>query len=484
MKNTYKYLWILIIILVVTVLCKVTYTYNTAQAATQNNEFQNALNRWCNAGVTTKCTEAIFRANDSISRQEFSKFINAFVSASISAPTTTSASCLFSDANIFDSTLASHITMACERWYMKWSKWKFMPRDLLTRGQLITVIVRTFQGKLDETTSPWYQNYLRWAQANTLVTDMTNFNDNATRSEALVMLYRASKLPAPTVSTITNWIDYTHAYTINNTTYWTKTTVTLSNGKRTIITNSLPSHPTGIFPNQWNPNTIKAIDKTYSMTLTPVKNSSSIKWAQSQMPWVWIDGVFFEPQTAEKVTCTDWQSFSIEAIQPKVDLWLDDQNAHVQPDGSYHYHGIAPGLVSFADQWDDLVLVWFASDWHYMYYSKSWKYSPSYKLKSGMRSVSGTCTYRNKTRDVAGAYDGTFVTDREYDKTRGNLDECNGTTINGQYAYLVTDDYPYIGRCLYGNPDNSFLKAWPNWGAGWPPNPNANGGPWWFPPPR
>ena len=480
-QSWYKPLWAICVIIVVSLFLRVqTIQAPTLAATTQVSEFQTALTRWCTAGITTKCTDQTFRPTDSISRQEFSKFINAFVSASLPNPTTTSTACAFSDANIFDYTLSSHISMACERGYMRWSKWKFMPRDLLTRGQLITVIVRTFQGKLDETTSPWYKNYLKRALENWIAIDLVDYNGNTTRREAIEMLYRASKLPAPTVSTITNGIDYTQQYAIDNSTYGIKITVTFANGKRTIVTNSLPNHPTWTFPNQWNPNTIKAIDKTYSMTLTPVKNSSSIKWAQSQMPWVAINGVFFEPQTAERVTCTDWQSFSIEAVQPKVDLWLDDQNAHVQPDGSYHYHGIAPGLVSFADQWNDLVLVWFASDGHYMYYSKSWKYTPSYKVKSGTRSVSWTCTYRSKTRDVAGAYDGTFVTDREYDASLGNLDECNGTTINGQYAYFVTDWYPYIGRCLYGNPDSSFLKAWLNWWAWWPPN----GGPWWFPPPR
>lgn len=448
------------------------------EAASQTVQFDTILSRWCNMWITTKCTPETFRMNDTISRQEFSKFINAFVSSTLSPPTSQSSVCIFTDAKLFDYTLASHITTACERGYMVWYKWAFMPRDVLTRWQLVAIVVRIFQWKLNESIKPWYDNYTKRAKEKWIVSSTIDFAWYATRRETLEMLYAASSMTIPEVTK--NTIGYTQSYTIDDATYGTKTTVTVANGKRTMVTNSLPNHPTGTFPNQWNPNTIKAVNKTYTMTLLPVKNNSYVQWPQVQMPWVWIDWVFFEPQTAERVTCADGQSFNIEAIQPKVNLWLDNQNAHVQPDWSYHYHGISQWLLNAVDQWQDLVMVGFASDGHYMYYSKSWKYKPSYKLKSGTRSVSWTCTYRNKAWDVAWAYDGTFVTDREYIELLWNLDACNGTIIDGTYAYLVTDWYPYVSRCVYGNPDSSFLKGWPNWGVWWPPN----GAPWWMLTPR
>ena len=46
--------------------------------------------------------------------------------------------------------------------------------------------------------------------------------------------------------------------------------------------------------------------------------------------------------------------------------------------------------------------------------------------------------------------DGTFVSDWEFVEGLGDLDACNGTMINGTYAYLVTDTYPYVPRCLMG----------------------------------
>jgi hypothetical protein len=55
----------------------------------------------------------------------------------------------------------------------------------------------------------------------------------------------------------------------------------------------------------------------------------------------------------------------------------------------------------------------------------------------------------------------------------GDLDECNGTEIDGTYAYIVTDTYPFISRCLNG-------EASADAGPGGPPPdgeapPDANG---------
>ena len=47
-------------------------------------------------------------------------------------------------------------------------------------------------------------------------------------------------------------------------------------------------------------------------------------------------------------------------------------------------------------------------------------------------------------------FDGTFVSDWEFVKGKGDLDECNGIYLNGTYMYIITDTYPYVGRCLMG----------------------------------
>ena len=49
------------------------------------------------------------------------------------------------------------------------------------------------------------------------------------------------------------------------------------------------------------------------------------------------------------------------------------------------------------------------------------------------------------------------VADWEFTGT-GDLDECNGMTVDGEYGYYVTDSYPWILACLTGAPDASFRK--------------------------
>ena len=60
-----------------------------------------------------------------------------------------------------------------------------------------------------------------------------------------------------------------------------------------------------------------------------------------------------------------------------------------------------------------------------------------------------------------GDYDGTYYDDYEFTGTAGDLDECNGMEVDGQYGYYVTDEFPYLMFCLSGTPDPSFGKGPP-----------------------
>jgi hypothetical protein len=59
--------------------------------------------------------------------------------------------------------------------------------------------------------------------------------------------------------------------------------------------------------------------------------------------------------------------------------------------------------------------------------------------------------------------DGTYTSDWVFSDDNGELDACNGVEIDGQYAYLLTDEWPFVGRCLNGE----FTASGP--GAGGPP---------------
>jgi YHYH protein len=246
-------------------------------------------------------------------------------------------------------------------------------------------------------------------------------------------------------------IDYWGSYSIHDSKYGTRTVVTIVGNKRIMTTNGLPNHITGEFPNAGNPNKIAPQNLAYSFPLVPVFTGKA-RWARE--PGVAINGIKFEPETAEAFVCSTGERYRIEAFQSLVNLGLDFNNAHVQPTGAYHYHGVPKALIEVLQKSEDLVLVGFALDGFPIYYSKKGKYKPSYQLSDKART-GDFCSYKTRKETMSKELknsqpDGTFVSDWEYVKGLGDLDECNGKTINGKYMYFVTDTYPYSGRCLMG----------------------------------
>ncbi len=259
---------------------------------------------------------------------------------------------------------------------------------------------------------------------------------------------------------------YLGSYTLDDEKYGTQVTTTVKGSTRTIKTNALPDTRTGTFPNAGNPNTIAAQDNTYTFTTEPTFLGEA---TPARTTGVAINGVKFEPGTAETVTCASGETYRVEAVQQSYDLGLDFNNAHVQPDGEYHYHGVSELMVDVFDSGEDLVHVGFAADGFLMYYSKSGAYRPSYVLstepRTGTGCVASSALGGQAVDDLEGTTpDGTYTSDYVFDESAGDLDECNGTTIDGAYAYLITDAYPFVGRCLNGEVSEE---------AGGPPPGNA-----------
>jgi hypothetical protein len=255
--------------------------------------------------------------------------------------------------------------------------------------------------------------------------------------------------------------NYFESYTLEDINYGTKTIVTVIGGVRKMVTNALPNHKTGEFPRKGNPNTISAQNKTYSFPVNPIYIGES-KWVRE--PGVALNGVKFEPQTAEIVACETGESYRVEAIQDVINLGLDFNHAHVQPTGAYHYHGTPTSVIEKFDSGFDLVHIGFAKDGFPMYYSKSGAYKSSYKLLDGSRKGED-CVYENpKSKidiSVGGHHDGTYGSDFEYVQGSGDLDECNGITVDGKYMYMVTNDFPYVSRCLMGEFEEEERKGPP-----------------------
>ena len=275
-------------------------------------------------------------------------------------------------------------------------------------------------------------------------------------------------------STSANSLDsgYLGSYNISDTGFGTEVIVTVDDvaQTRTIESNGLPNHQTGEFPNEGNPNVISAQDRSWTFTTNPVYTGIA---NIARTPGVAINGVKFEPGTAERANCESGEVHAIEAIQDITNLGLDFNNAHVQPTGEYHYHGISTELVDVFNTEQDLVHIGFAADGHLMYYSKSGAYQASYRIGTDQRAGTN-CTYtqggRNgQTITFGSTKDGSLASDWDYDESYGDLDACNGITVNGEYIYLVTHDYPYISRCLMGE----FESGGPGGGA---PPPGGGGG--------
>ena len=259
---------------------------------------------------------------------------------------------------------------------------------------------------------------------------------------------------------------YLGSYTLDDEEFGTQVTVTVDGSTRLIETNALPDHETGEFPNGGNPNTISAQDLSYEYTTEPVYAGAE---SFARTPGVAVNGVKFEPATAETVDCASGESFRVEALQDIYDLGLDFNNAHVQPTGEYHYHGLSELLAAAYATDDDLVHVGFAADGFLIYYSKSGAYESGFELTSvtrvgtdcvGSRALGGEDTVVEGTTP-----DGTYTSDWLWSDEAGDLDACNGTEIDGTYAYVMTNEYPFIGRCLNGESE----------AAGGPP-PGGQGG--------
>lgn len=267
----------------------------------------------------------------------------------------------------------------------------------------------------------------------------------------------------------------TRRHTINQTTsalnllkanrtpsYANQITFEIQNEKRIIKTNSVPTHLIGEFPNNHNPNSMAQIYKTYSLPLAPKLNSKNKTSLSMRMNFgISIEGVPFDPGAAEWYLGNRNSLWQYEPLAGAIELGVDENNAHIQPNGQYHYHGLPQLLINSLV--DKTKIIGWAADGFPIYHAyKNDKNSiitpsSSYKLKSGRRPSSNN--------SPGGFYDGTFIGDYEYSSAKSELGKCNEKFIKtkefpgGTYAYFLTKEWPVVPRCFIGSPDQSFAKS-------------------------
>ena len=221
-----------------------------------------------------------------------------------------------------------------------------------------------------------------------------------------------------------------------------KVSISTINGKRCFSANGIPDHPTGQFPNRGNPNVIRAQDINICITMKPRKGA--IPKPIKGIMGIAINGVPFRPNTAgfwdpsarHGHSRRGNKNWSLEIFGTPGKLGLDSHNAHVGRGGMYHYHGIAQSLTRTSGT----SLVGYARDGFKIYYRPKEKKS-GWRLRKGTRPIEGP----------PGVYNGLYNEDYEYVGGENTLDRCNGTHTDGDYAYFITDNYPFLPRCLYGD---------------------------------
>ena len=259
-----------------------------------------------------------------------------------------------------------------------------------------------------------------------------------------------------------------------------------SDGSNRILTgNGIPNHEVGSFPNPHNPNTISAQNVNVQFTLCPtiISDTGNQVGGPAMAIAYAINSVKFDPATAGR--CNDagvcrlaqgQGNWNIEALGHDTFNFGDDMNhAHVQPNGSYHYHGMPELLMDFLGENQDMTIVGWASDGFPVYARYGYSnptdadseivaLQPSYQLKSDadanrplvitalLGGPGGGSTNLNTPIPM-----GAFTQDYEFVEGLGDLDRCNGRFgvtpefPDGIYYYVVTDDFPFFTRCLKGD---------------------------------
>lgn len=248
---------------------------------------------------------------------------------------------------------------------------------------------------------------------------------------------------------------------------------TCNSSLRYLSATGIPDHTVGTFPNANNPNAINTQNVSWNMVLAPSKNASYTAIAPAGYAF---NGVKFDPATAG--SCPSGASstsscsliggsnpWDLEGIAPNptFNFGLDSNNAHVQPNGAYHYHGMPTGILTEMNKGTAMTLVGFALDGFPIYA----RYGFSIPINSSSATKVMASSYQIKSSPSAGRPSvttfpmGTFTQDYTFISGSGDLDVCNGRYgvtpefPKGIYHYFITDSYPYIQRCIMGSATTS-----------------------------
>lgn len=267
--------------------------------------------------------------------------------------------------------------------------------------------------------------------------------------------------------------DYSATVTdINEATQFTSAlAIEVSGDHCTLVSNNIPNHDfddeSAHFATQ-----VVEVNREFSIPASPVLAAESTPLSQQSYNGVMLNGVpldivsagCYRPQSPMAndqgivpIGCTPNDAWLANPLGSADTFGADSHNAHVQPDGGYHYHGTPNALFDDSPGAEGSPVIGFAADGFPIY--GSYFADPStgevrevisgYELQTGARPSGAS--------NPPGDYDGTYYDDYAF-TGNGDLDECNGAMIDGQYRYYATDSFPYLPYCLVGTADGSFSK--------------------------
>jgi len=260
-------------------------------------------------------------------------------------------------------------------------------------------------------------------------------------------------------------------------------TITQSGSECIFTVNEIPNHNFNDASASFATN-VSEQQGVYRVSTSPTFSASTSELSLQTTNAVMLNGVLLDILPAacfdvgneqlgqERIGCGMDQiahPWRYDPMSPYNGFGTDEHNAHTQPDGTYHYHGNPMAL--FEQDCGILTLtspvIGFAADGFPIYGSCfeengiAKKALSSYRLKSGARiAVTGYQTPQAGIGLInSDNYDGQFRGDYEYVEGLGDLDECNGKSVDGQYGYYVTNTYPWVMACFKGSPNSTLLKA-------------------------
>jgi hypothetical protein len=245
-----------------------------------------------------------------------------------------------------------------------------------------------------------------------------------------------------------------------------------SSSTRSLSGNGVPNH---VVTNGQLATRIAAQSVSFSAPFSPIQNSTPTNY-NKQSPGYALNSVKFDPQTAG--TCPSGATsasncnyaggtgFNMVAMQGNTSPWqfsfgVDTSNAHTQPSGAYHYHGVPTELINKLNTsvGTKMTLVGWANDGYPIYD----QYGDSSAITGSTTLPNVTSGWTTKSTPVSGRPStssfamGHFEEDWEFLGTvSGGLDRCNGHSgvtpefPSGTYHYHLTETYPFVQRCVNG----------------------------------